>query len=82
MERNVADLRDQIHQLINETDEDKLKKVQAYLITLQNDNADWWESMSVQEKEVIYKSKKLLDEGKGITHLEVKAKVDRLLGRK
>jgi uncharacterized protein YecA (UPF0149 family) len=82
MEKNIADLRNHIHQLINETDEDKLKKVQAYLITLQNDNADWWETISVQEKEIIYNSRKLLKEGKGISHSDVKAKVDSLLGRK
>ena len=82
MESNSAELRNQIHQLINETDDDKLNNIQAYLIALQNEKTDWWEAISVQEKEIIYKSRKLLEEGKGISHNEVKGKVDKLLGRK
>ena len=82
MESNSAELRNQIHQLINETDDDKLNNIQAYLMALQNEKADWWEAISAQEQEIIYKSRKLLEERKGISHDEVKSKVDKLLGRK
>lgn len=82
MESNSTELRNQIHQLINETDDDKLKNIQAYLMALQNEKADWWEAISAQEQEIIYKSRKLLEEGKGINHDEVKSKADKLLGRK
>ena len=82
MELNSTELRNQIHQLINETDDDKLKNIQAYLMALQNEKADWWEAISAQEQEIIYKSRKLLEEGKGINHDEVKSKADKLLGRK
>ncbi len=82
MELNSTELRNQIHQLINEADDDKLNNIQAYLIALQNEKADWWEAISAQEQEIIYKSRKLLEEGKGINHDEVKSKADKLLGRK
>lgn len=82
MELNSTELRNQIHQLINEADDDKLNNIQAYLIALQNEKADWWEAISAQEQELIYKSRKLLEEGKGINHNEVKSKADKLLGRK
>ncbi len=82
MELNSTELRNQIHQLINEADDDKLNNIQAYLIALQNEKADWWEAISAQEQEIIYKSRKLLEEGKGINHNEVKSKADKLLGRK
>lgn len=82
MELNSTELRNQIHQLINEADDDKLNNIQAYLIALQNEKADWWEAISAQEQEIIYKGRKLLEEGKGINHDEVKSKADKLLGRK
>ena len=82
MELNSTELRNQIHQLINEADDDKLNNIQAYLMALQNEKADWWEAISAQEQEIIYKSRKLLEEGKGINHDEVKSKADKLLGRK
>ena len=59
MELNSTELRNQIHQLINEADDDKLNNIQAYLIALQNEKADWWEAISAQEQEIIYKSRKL-----------------------
>jgi len=63
-------------------DENILNKVQSYLTTLRSEEVDWWELVTVQERELIYKSLKLLDEGKGIAQHEVKDKTDKLFGRK
>jgi hypothetical protein len=49
---------------------------------LQSKNVDWWELTSVKEKEAIYESQQQLKDGKGISHQEVRQKVDKLLGRK
>ncbi len=77
-----TEIRDNLHKLINETeDEVILGKVHAYLTTLQSGNIDWWELTTVEEKEMIYKSQQQLNAGKGIPHNEVKKKVDKLLGR-
>ena len=83
MNSNTSDLKNHIHKLIGETeDEGILNKVHAYITTLRSKNVDWWELTSVEEKEAIYKSQQHLKNGKGITHNEVKQKVYRLLGRK
>jgi len=82
MNSNTADLKNHIHKLISETeDEGILNKVHAYISALQDRDVDWWELTSVEEKEAIYKSQQLKN-GKGGPHNEVKKKVDKLLGRK
>jgi len=80
---NKTDIKNDLHKLIGETeDEGILNKVHAYIITLQSRNIDWWELSSVEEKKAIYLSQQQLKNGKGISHKEVKQKVDKLLGRK
>lgn len=83
MNSNTAEIKNHLHKLIGETeDEGILNKIHAYITTLQGKYIDWWELASVKEKEIIYKSQQLLKNGKGIPHQEVKKKVDKLFGRK
>ena len=80
---NTTDIKNDLHKLIIETqDEGILNKVHAYFTTLQSKKIDWWELTTVEEKKAIYKSQQQLKNGKGISHEEVKQKVDKLLGRK
>lgn len=44
-------------------------------------SADWWETLNVEEQNAIYKSVELLDNGKGINHLDVRKNVNKLLGK-
>ncbi len=83
MNPNTAELKNYLHKLIVETDDESiLSKVQAYFSTLKNKNQDWWETISDSEKEVINAGLQQLDNGQGIPNQAVKQKADQLLGRK
>lgn len=83
MNVSTAELKNYLHKLIAETnDENILSKVQAYFTTLKSENVDWWDTISGQEKEAISMGLQQLENGEGIPHEEVKQKVDKLLGRK
>src|SRR5690554_6522275 len=52
MNTNTAEIKNYLHKLIVETDDEGiLSKVQAYFTTLQRKNIDWWDTISDQEKE-------------------------------
>lgn len=83
MKSNTAEMKNYLHKLIVETDDESfLSKVQTYFLTLKNKNEDWWDTISDQAKESINLGLKQLKNGEGIPHEEVKSKVDKLLGRK
>ncbi len=83
MNISTAEIKNHLHKLIVETDDESiLSKVQAYFTTLKSTNVDWWDTISDQEKEAIDIGLQQLENGKGIPHEEVKRKVDKLLGRK
>ncbi len=83
MNPNTAELKNYLHKLIVETDDESiLSKVQAYFTTLKSKNVDWWETISDQEKEAINTGLQQLENGEGIPHDDVKRKVDKLLGRR
>jgi hypothetical protein len=82
MNTGSAEIKDYLHKLIVETDDiNILSKVQAYFTTLKSKNVDWWDMISDQEKEAISTGLKQLKNGEGISHKEVKVKVDKLLSR-
>lgn len=82
MNTGSAEIKDYLHKLIVETDDiNILSKVQAYFTTLKSKNVDWWDMISDQEKEAINTGLKQLENGEGISHKEVKNKVNKLLGR-
>lgn len=83
MNANTAEIKNQLHKLIVETDDESvLSKVQAYFATLKDRNLDWWDAISTQEKDAINIGMQQLNNGEGIPHEEVKRKADKLLGRK
>ena len=83
MNSNTAEIKNYLHKLIVETDDESiLSKVQAYFTTLKSKNIDWWDTISNQEKEVINSGLQQLENGEGVLHEDVKRKVDKLLGRK
>lgn len=82
MKSNTAEMKNYLHKLIVETDDESiLYKVQAYFLTLKKKNIDWWDTISNQEKEIINLSLQQLENDEGIPHEEVKRKVDKLFGR-
>lgn len=83
MNASTAEIKNYLHKLIVETDDESiLTQVQAYFTSLKSNNADWWETLSDQEKQTIHIGLKQLENGQGIPHQEVKRKADKLLGRK
>ncbi len=83
MKSNTAEIKNYLHKLIVETDDESiLNKVQAYFTTLKSKNVDWWDTISDQEKDAINLGLHQLKNGEGISHEEVKRKADKLLGRK
>lgn len=83
MKSSTAEIKNYLHKLIVETDDEIiLSKVQAYFTTLKSKNVDWWDTISDQEKEAINMGLQQLENGEGIPHEEVKRKADELLGRK
>ena len=83
MNANTAEIKNYLHKLIVETDDESiLSKVQSYFTTLKSKNVDWWDTISDQEKDAINIGLQQLENGEGIPHEDVKRKVDKLLGRK
>ncbi len=83
MNTNTDEIKNYLHKLIVETDDENiLSKVQAYFTTLKSKNVDWWDTISDQQKEDINTGLQQLKNGEGISHQDVKSKVDKLLGRK
>lgn len=75
MNTNTAEIKNYLHKLIVETDDEGiLSKVQAYFTTLQSKNIDWWDTISDQEKEAINTGLQQLENGEGIPHEDVKHK--------
>lgn len=83
MNTSTAEIKNYLHKLIVETDDESiLNKVQAYFTTLKSKNIDWWDAISDQEKEAINIGLRQLENDEGIPHKEVKRKADKLFGRK
>lgn len=83
MNASTAEIKNYLHKLIVETDDESiLSKVQAYFTTLKSKNVDWWDTISEQERKAINIGLQQLENGEGIPHEEVKRKANKLLGRK
>jgi len=82
MNTNTAILKNNLHKLIVETDDESvLSKVQAFFDTLKNSQHDWWDTLSEPEIEYINKGIRQLDNGERIPNDEVKRKVDQVFDR-
>ncbi|MEX1192130.1 MAG: hypothetical protein WEA99_09165 [Brumimicrobium sp.] len=48
---NTAELKNQLHKLIVETDDlDVLTKIQSYIRQLKTKNSDWWDEIGAESK--------------------------------
>jgi hypothetical protein len=82
MNKNTAILKNNLHKLILETDDESvLSKVQAFFDTLRNSQNDWWDALSETEISLINNGISQLDNGGRIPHDEVMRKVDQLFDR-
>jgi predicted transcriptional regulator len=82
MESTTAEIKNYLHKLIVETDDETiLSKVQAYFTTLKSKNIDWWDTISDTEKEAIGIGLRQLENGETIPHDEVIKEVNTLFGR-
>jgi len=83
MNANTAVLKNNLHKLIVETDDEAiLSKVQAYFDTLKFSQSDWWDALSDAELEAINKGIQQLDNGERIPNDKVREKAELLIGRK
>lgn len=83
MNTSVSELKNDLHKLIVETDDISiLNRVQAYFSTLKGKQVDWWDSLSEKDIASIERGTQQLDNGQRIPHIQVKEKVNLLLGRK
>jgi len=82
MNTNTAILKNNLHKLIVETDDESvLSKIQAFFDTLKNSQNDWWETLSQTEIDLINNGISQLDNGESIPHDEVMRKVDQVFER-
>ncbi|NOX84708.1 MAG: hypothetical protein GXO86_01890 [Chlorobi bacterium] len=83
MNSRKAKIKEYLIKLISETeDENILNEVKAYFTLLKNKKTDWWDTISVQEKDAIEIGLQQLEKGEKIPHEKVKQKADELLGKK
>lgn len=82
MNVSTAELKNYLHKLVVETDDEiVLSKVQAYFTKLRSKNTDWWDTISDEDKETIHIGLRQLEKGQGIPHDQVRQKVNKLLRR-
>ena len=80
MDLIVSELKNNLHRLVVETvDISILEKVQEYFGKLKSNPTDWWESLSLKEKESIERGLQQLNRGERIPHNDVRQKVKKLL---
>ena len=78
----TAELKNDLHRLVVETDNmDVLQKIKTIFNSLLkgNQNVDWWDFISEQEKSSIKRGLQQLENGERISHTEVRKEIDRML---
>lgn len=80
---STAELKSTIAQLVkNTTDTSLLEAVYALLSKSSDDSDSWYDNLSPQAKASIQRGISDADNGHFVSHSEVKAKIDKLLGRR
>lgn len=78
---SAAELKnDLIKVIINTEDITFLQKVKDFF-KKQQVNTDWWDEISDHEKEMIELGLKDIEEGRVVPHEQVKAEINKLLGK-
>ena len=79
----TRELKSSITQLIKGTTDNSLLELFYELLSKANTNGDdWYDSLSPGAKASIQKGIEDADNGRFVSHSEVEAKIDKLLGRK
>lgn len=79
---STAELKSNIAQLIKQTtDTSLLEAIYALLSQADSSSDDWYENLSPQAKASIQRGIEDGDNGRFVPYTEVKAKIDKLLGR-
>ena len=80
---NTAELKSDLHKYVVETNDiNILRQMSEYFRNLRKtQTVDWWDSLSPEQQESINKGVEQLDEGEGISHEDVRKKVNKLLGK-
>jgi hypothetical protein len=79
----TTELKSSITRLIKGTTDNSLLELVYELLSKANTNGDdWYDSLSPKAKASIQKGIEDADNGRFVPHSEVKAKIDKLLGRK
>lgn len=82
MELNTLELKNDIHSLVNNTDDETiLFKVREYFSELKS-NEDWWNLLTLKQKLSIENGSKQLDNGLRFSHDEVRKEIDKILKSK
>lgn len=79
---STAELKNDLHRLIVETDDiNILQKIQAIFNSFikGEENNDWWDTISDQEKSSIKKGIEQLESGERFTHKEARKEINELL---
>ena len=71
---STVELKSSIYELVNSTRDSKLLTLVYKILSAKKTNVDFWDTLTVEQKEEIELSLKDLEEGKGIPHEEVMAK--------
>lgn len=76
---STAELKNQLHKLIVETDDiDALTKIRAFINKLKKNDSDWWDELDESTKEEIQIGIDQADNGEFIEHDEATKRLDKL----
>lgn len=75
---NTAELKNQLHQLIVETDDiTVLTKIQSYFSQLKAKEVDWWDDLNQSSIDDIEEGIEQVDNGDLISHKEARKRIDK-----
>lgn len=76
---NVTSLKNQLHQLIESTDDEELLSEIYKKINPEPENADWWEMLGSNQKSRILESEQQYQKGDVVTNEDVLQKIQQWL---
>ena len=78
----TAEIKNYLHQLIVETnDVNILTQITDAFKQLKSKNVDWWDELSQQQQNSIKIGLNQLENGEGISHENVRARIDKRLNK-
>lgn len=78
---NVNSLKEQLHQLIERTDDEKLLSEIYNKINAEAENTDWWGALTGAQKNRVLESEQQYQKGDVVTNEEVLQKIQQWLQR-